>query len=100
TRPDPPRTRPADDRPSACAHRAPCRRGAPLSTRTASSMDDVQWEEKVRRSRRRGRFARSGGLLGRGIGVAAVLLFTLFPVYFMLMSAFSDSTTSGTGALL
>ena len=71
-----------------------------MSTRTASSMDDVQWEEEVRRSRRRGQFARSGGLLGRGIGVAAVLLFTLFPVYFMLMSAFSDSTTSGTGALL
>lgn len=63
-------------------------------------MDDVQWEEEVRRSRRRGRFVRSGGFLGRGIGVAAVLLFTLFPVYFMLMSAFSDSTTSGTGALL
>lgn len=63
-------------------------------------MDDVQWEEEVRRSRRRGRFARAGGLLGRGLGVAALLLFTLFPVHFMLMSAFSESTTSGTGALL
>ena len=63
-------------------------------------MDDVQWEEEVRRSRRRGQFVRAGGLLGRGLGVAAILLFTLFPVYFMLMSAFSDSTTSGTGALL
>ncbi|MEE2036710.1 carbohydrate ABC transporter permease [Nocardiopsis sp. CT-R113] len=32
--------------------------------------------------------------------MGALLLFTLFPVYFMLTSAFSDRSTSGTGALL
>ncbi|MFI6577487.1 carbohydrate ABC transporter permease [Nocardiopsis sp. NPDC050513] len=36
----------------------------------------------------------------RALGVAVLLAFTLFPVYFMLVSAFSDRSTSGTGALL
>ncbi|MEU0492743.1 carbohydrate ABC transporter permease [Nocardiopsis sp. NPDC006139] len=39
-------------------------------------------------------------LAGRAAGVAAILLFTLFPVYFMLASAFSDRMTSAVGTLV
>ncbi|MDE3722681.1 carbohydrate ABC transporter permease [Nocardiopsis sp. N85] len=39
-------------------------------------------------------------LLGRAAGVTAILLFTLFPVYFMIASAFSGRMTSGIGTLV
>ncbi|AFR09092.1 binding--dependent transport system inner membrane component family protein [Nocardiopsis alba ATCC BAA-2165] len=38
--------------------------------------------------------------MAKAAGISLLLLFTLFPVYFMLVSAFSDRATSGTGALL
>lgn len=74
-----------------------------MDTRTADSSADAaqaEWEARVKASRRRGSTVRFGRVVARAAGVSAILLFTLFPVYFMLMSAFSDSTTSGTGALL
>ncbi|MFD3683347.1 carbohydrate ABC transporter permease [Nocardiopsis sp. NPDC058631] len=66
----------------------------------ASAVADRDWERRVRAARRRGGALRSGRLLAKGVAVGALLLFTLFPVYFMLTSAFSDRSTSGTGALL
>ncbi|WP_067963853.1 carbohydrate ABC transporter permease [Nocardiopsis trehalosi] len=42
----------------------------------------------------------SRSALGKGAAVAGVLAFTLFPAYFMLMSAFSEGGATGTGALL
>ncbi|GAA1452432.1 carbohydrate ABC transporter permease [Nocardiopsis tropica] len=70
------------------------------TTAHVSAAADRDWEERVRRARRRGDAVRSGRLLAKGAAVGALLLFTLFPVYFMLTSAFSDRSTSGTGALL
>ena len=49
---------------------------------------------------RRARVSRSIRAGGRAAGVAAILLFTLFPVYFMLSSAFSGRMTSAVGALV
>ncbi|MBE1457092.1 N,N'-diacetylchitobiose transport system permease protein [Nocardiopsis terrae] len=66
----------------------------------APGLTGAEWRTQLRASRRRGGRLRAGRLLGRAAGVGAILLFTLFPVYFMLVSAFSSSTTSGGGALL
>ena len=74
-----------------------------MDTRTADSSPGAamaDWEARVRASRRRGGTLRVWHIVGKAAGVSAILLFTLFPVYFMLVSAFSDSTTSGAGALL
>ncbi|MEU3017507.1 carbohydrate ABC transporter permease [Nocardiopsis sp. NPDC007018] len=70
-----------------------------MDTHTAETPSDA-WEARVLASRRRGGALRAWRVVGKAAGVSVLLLFTLFPVYFMLMSAFSDSTTSGTGALL
>jgi N,N'-diacetylchitobiose transport system permease protein len=43
---------------------------------------------------------RSAAAAAKAAGVAALLLFTLFPVYFMLVSAFSGRSTSSTGTLV
>ena len=40
------------------------------------------------------------GNLGKTVAVAALLLFTLFPIYFMLTTAFNKTATSGTDSLL
>lgn len=40
------------------------------------------------------------GRLGIGVGVVALLLFTLFPVYWMLVSAFDKKASSGGGRLI
>ncbi len=74
-----------------------------MDTRTADrspAASGAEWQARVRSSRRRGGALRVGRVLGRAAGVSALLFFTLFPVYFMLVSAFSDSTTSGAGALV
>ncbi|GAA3724061.1 carbohydrate ABC transporter permease [Salinactinospora qingdaonensis] len=47
-------------------------------------------------SRARRRVARA---LGKGVAVAAVVAFTLFPAYFMVTSAFAGRVTSGVDAL-
>ncbi|MDA8370574.1 MAG: carbohydrate ABC transporter permease [Nocardiopsaceae bacterium] len=52
----------------------------------------------TRAPRRRAR--RTGHTLAKALAVAGVLLFTLFPAYFMVVSAASVRTTSGTDALL
>lgn len=67
---------------------------------SAASRDEVAWQARVRAARRRGDTLRMGRILGKAAGVSALLFFTLFPVYFMLVSAFSERATSGTGALL
>ena len=68
---------------------------------TAATLgDEVLWRARVRAARRRGDTLRAGRVLGKAAGVSALLFFTLFPVYFMLVSAFSERATSGTGALL
>jgi N,N'-diacetylchitobiose transport system permease protein len=69
-------------------------------TRTEAPAADTDWEGRVRDARRRGGVRRRGRFLAKSAGVAVLLLFTLFPVYFMLVSAFSDRATSGAGALL
>ncbi|WP_159942752.1 MULTISPECIES: carbohydrate ABC transporter permease [unclassified Nocardiopsis] len=71
-----------------------------MVTRTDASAADAEWRERVRAARRRGEALRAGRSLARATGVAVLLLFTLFPVYFMLVSAFSDRATAGTGTLL
>ncbi|GHD26701.1 sugar ABC transporter permease [Nocardiopsis kunsanensis] len=71
-----------------------------MSTRTAPISEPTPWESQVHRARLRGEASRMWRLLGKCLAVSALLLFTLFPVYFMVVSAFSDSATSGTGALL
>ncbi|MBQ1080468.1 MULTISPECIES: carbohydrate ABC transporter permease [unclassified Nocardiopsis] len=70
-----------------------------MDTHTADTPSG-EWEARVRASRRRGGALRLWRVVGKAAGVSVLLFFTLFPVYFMLMSAFSDSSTSGTGALL
>ncbi|MFY7069904.1 carbohydrate ABC transporter permease [Nocardiopsis changdeensis] len=66
----------------------------------ADTAASAAWESRVRRARRRGGALRLTRLAGRAAGVAAILLFTLFPVYFMLASAFSDRMTSAVGTLV
>lgn len=70
-----------------------------MSTRT-TPLSEAEWKEQVRKAQLRGDLAKAGRRLAKGLAVSALLLFTLFPIYFMVMSAFSDSATSGTGALL
>ncbi len=69
---------------------------APADTTSATAA----WERRVRRARRRGDALRLTRFGGRAAGVTAILLFTLFPVYFMLSSAFSDRMTSAVGTLV
>lgn len=71
-----------------------------MVTRTEAPAADTDWEGRVRDARRRGEVRRTGRFLAKSAGVAVLLLFTLFPVYFMLVSAFSDRATAGAGALL
>ncbi|WP_285728885.1 carbohydrate ABC transporter permease [Nocardiopsis sp. ATB16-24] len=71
-----------------------------MVTRTDTPAADTSWEQRVRAARRRGEVLRTVRSLAKGLGVAVLLLFTLFPVYFMLVSAFSDRATAGTGSLL
>jgi N,N'-diacetylchitobiose transport system permease protein len=71
-----------------------------LSASADTAAATAAWERRVRRARRRGGALRLTRTAGRAAGVAAVLLFTLFPVYFMLSSAFSDRMTSAVGSLV
>ena len=70
------------------------------STAARSAEQRAAWEARVLAAQRRGGALRVGRIMGKAAGVSALLFFTLFPVYFMVVSAFSDSRTSGTGALL
>ncbi|MEU2947275.1 carbohydrate ABC transporter permease [Nocardiopsis alba] len=69
-------------------------------SRSDAEWDGASWEARVREARRHGDRLRVGRIVAKAAGISLLLLFTLFPVYFMLVSAFSDRATSGTGALL
>ena len=70
------------------------------SSRTVEGRNETDWDAQVRAARKRGNSLRLGRVVAKAAGVSLLLFFTLFPVYFMLVSAFSESATSGTGALV
>ena len=71
---------------------------ASASDRAASGPERVR-DARHGRGRGRGR-RRSAAAAAKAAGVAVLLLFTLCPVYFMLVSAFSDRSTASTGTLV
>lgn len=70
------------------------------SSGTVDERHETDWDARVREARKRGNSLRLGRVIAKAAGISLLLFFTLFPVYFMLVSAFSESATSGAGALL